>query len=527
MAAPSYDKPTHRIGRDLLFCGFGTLVLGLILAEMDFFERIYEFTREHEAYELDEIICVFLILPVFTALLALQRILDLNEEVRARQSAERANLELARTDPLTGLANRRELDDVLQKLAALGDSGSASLAVMHIDLDRFKQINDTLGHEAGDHVLRHIATLLTQMVDPADLVARIGGDEFVIVLNQGQRRDQIEALAMQVIDDLKKPVQYGGHACYVGASIGIAMADPATVSGPAGPRRLITDADIALYRAKECGGGRCEFYTPDLRIAFEARKALSDEILAGIDRREFFPYYQMQFDAVTQEVVGLEALARWQHPKRGILMPDAFLDTAAFLNAVLDIDRIILHKVVDDIAQWRAQGVNVGTVSVNVSAQRLKEPEFLDTLRRLDVPRGMLSFELSEAIYFDTCEEEVRDMVKHIRELGFGIEIDDFGTGHASIVSVTELRPCRLKVDRSLIAPIIDSPEQRDLIKVIVDMGRSLGIGVTAEGIETGKHAAIARDLGCDVLQGFGLAVPLPKHEVAARLAGAKVRSVA
>ncbi len=527
MAAPSFDKRIHRVGRDVLFCGLGTLVSGLALAEFDFFERIYNFTREHDAYQLDEIICVFMILPVFTVLLAYQRILDLNEEVRARQSAERANLELARTDPLTGLPNRRQLDDVLQRFADAKGADTTSLAVMHVDLDRFKQVNDTLGHQAGDHILRHIATLLTRMVDPADLVARISGDEFVVLHSQGQRRDQIEALALRVIDSLKKPIQYGGHACYVGASVGIAIADCPISSGSPDPQRLITDADIAVYRAKECGGGRCEIYTPDLRVAFEARKALSDEILAGIDRQEFFPYYQMQFDAETHEVVGLEALARWQHPKRGILMPDTFLDTAAFLNAVLDIDRIVLARVVEDIAQWRYHGLDVGTVSVNVSAQRLKEPEFLETLKNLDVPRGTLSFELSEAIYFDTCEEEVREMVRHIRALGFGIEIDDFGTGHASIVSVTELRPNRLKVDRSLIAPLIDSAGQRDLIKVIVDMGRSLGIGVTAEGIETMEHAAIARDLGCDVLQGFAFAVPLPKDEVAARLTNIRVQNIA
>ncbi|MEM1045665.1 MAG: GGDEF and EAL domain-containing protein [Pseudomonadota bacterium] len=527
MAAASSDKRTHRIGRDLLFCGFGTLVLGLALAEMDFFERIYDFTRQHEAYELDEIICVFLILPIFASLLAYQRILDLNEEVRARQAAERANLELARTDPLTGLANRRQLDDVLRRLAASADRSDTSLAVMHIDLDRFKQINDTLGHNAGDHVLRYVATLLTRMVDSSDLVARIGGDEFVVVMSHGQRRGELEALAMQVIDDLKRPVQYGGHACYVGASIGIALTDGVTASEPPDPARLVTDADIALYRAKECGGGRCEFYSSALRTAFEARKTLSDEILAGIDRREFVPYYQMQFDAVTHEVVGIEALARWHHPKRGVLVPDAFLETAAFLNAVLDIDRIVLQKVVSDMHEWQRQGVDVGTVSVNVSAQRLKEPEFLETLRRLDVPHGMLSFELSEAIYFDACEEEVRGMVKHIRDLGFGIEIDDFGTGHASIVSVTELRPNRLKVDRSLIAPLIEAPEQRELIKIIVDMGRSLGIGVTAEGIESMEHAAIARDLGCDVLQGFAFAIPLCKDDVTAQLAERNVWTVA
>jgi EAL domain-containing protein (putative c-di-GMP-specific phosphodiesterase class I) len=346
--------------------------------------------------------------------------------------------------------------------------------------------------------------VLGEIVRDDDFVARIGGDEFVVVSTHRSRRD-LSRLAARIVDDMRQPLPYMGHECRSGVSIGIAHQRGARVDD----KRLLIDADIALYRAKRHGRNRHEFFTEALQAEIVSGKQMGDDILAGIEQGQFVAWYQPQFDAHTHAISGVEALARWQHPTRGIVAPDLFLPIAEDLNVVGIIDRLVLEQTLSWMYVWRAQGLNIPRASVNVSSRRLRDENLIKSLKKLDIPQGAISFELVESIYLDEDDDLVAFNIDQIRELGIDIEIDDFGTGYASIVSLLKLKPRRLKIDRQLVVPITDSEGQRQLIGSIVDIGHSLGIGVIAEGVETDEHAEMLTALGCDALQGYAFSRPL------------------
>ncbi|RWD03392.1 MAG: EAL domain-containing protein [Mesorhizobium sp.] len=430
----------------------------------------------------------------------------LNENlVRERQLSESKNAELeaasariehvALHDSLTGLPNRRYLDEMLAESGATGRT-----ALLHLDLDRFKQINDTLGHAAGDAMLVHASKVIKANARPADFVARIGGDEFVVV-GHGAGDDRLAELASRIIEEMRQPVNFQGHQCRFGVSIGIAANDGVDA------RQLLVNADLALYRAKSHGRNRYEFFNAELQSEIVRTKQIADEILGGLERNEFIAYYQPQFDARTLEIVGVEALSRWKHPRRGILAPAAYLKVAEELNVVALIDRTTLKQALENFERW--SHLNIPRVSVNVSARRLEDRDLIKGLRKLAIKQGTVSFELVESIFLDENDDFVSWNIEQIKGLGIDIEIDDFGTGYASIVSLLKLQPRRLKIDRQLITPITGSTAQRRLVSSIIEIGKSLGIEVVAEGVETMDHARILKELGCDILQGYAFGAPM------------------
>ncbi|MET2832891.1 EAL domain-containing protein [Mesorhizobium shangrilense] len=433
----------------------------------------------------------------------------LNKDLeRARQLSDSRNSELefaksriehdALHDSLTGLPNRRFLDEILEKFATTCGSNAQHIGLLHIDLDRFKQINDTLGHAAGDAMLVHAAAVLKANVGDQDFVARVGGDEFVVV-SRNCDDTQLSMLAERIIAQMRLPAYYQGHQCRFGVSVGIAVDDGK--NGVGGD--ILVNADIALYRAKSNGRNRYEFFSDALQKKIVSTKRIADEILGGLERNEFVAYYQLQFDAKTLSIAGVEALARWRHPTKGILTPDIFLNIAEELNVVSIIDRTVLEQALGDFDEWSAEKLNIPHVSVNVSARRLQDEDLIKGLRDLNIKQGTVSFELVESIFLDESDDLVTWNIDHIRQLGIDLEIDDFGTGHASIVSLLKLQPRRLKIDRQLISPIVESERQRQLVASIIDIGRSLGIEVVAEGVETMEHVRILQTLGCDMLQGY------------------------
>jgi diguanylate cyclase (GGDEF)-like protein len=447
---------------------------------------------------------------------------DVSADVATKQALERAmaetearNVDLIQAtlriehtslhDALTHLPNRRYLDRVLQERAAACTSEDGGIALLHIDLDRFKQINDTLGHAAGDAMLVHAAKILRDNVRSDDFVARIGGDEFVVLSPLRNGRRDLARLARRIVDDMRKPMPYNGHDCRCGVSIGVAYQRGPRVDD----KRLLIDADIALYRAKRRGRNRHEFFTEALQAEIISTKQMADDILKGIEEGQFVAWYQPQFDARTLKISGVEALARWEHPTRGIVSPDTFLPIAEELNVVGIIDRMILEQTLAWMNIWRAQDLIVPRASVNVSGRRLREEGLIKSLKKLNIAPDTISFELVESIYLDESDDLVAFNIDQLRELGIDIEIDDFGTGYASIVSLLKLQPRRLKIDRQLLLPVRESEAQRRLISSIVDIGHSLGIGVIAEGVETDDHARIATELECDFLQGYAFSKPL------------------
>lgn len=409
-------------------------------------------------------------------------------------------------DHLTGLPNRRYMDRVINAMADKSGAEGTLMAIFHIDLDRFKQINDTLGHLAGDTMLQHAAAVLKQNIREDDFVARIGGDEFVVISTVPRnRKNHLAAMAERIVEEFRKPVHYNGQLCRFGASVGIAR----QTGRKADAKQLLVKADIALYRAKSLGRGRYEFFSREMQAQTIHAKRIGDEILNGIEHNQFLGWYQPQFDARTLDIVGVETLARWNHPDHGILTPDRFLGIAEDLNVVATIDQIVFRQALDDLARWQEAGLPVPKISVNVSARRLRDPKLAESLRGLDIKPDTVSFELLESIFLDELDEVVSGTLREIRALGIDIEVDDFGTGHASIVGLLKLSPRRLKIDGTLIRPVNTSPEQRKLVGSIIEIGRSLNIEVVAEGVETLTHATILRDLGCDILQGYAFARPM------------------
>ncbi|OWV85078.1 EAL domain-containing protein [Rhizobium sp. R693] len=441
--------------------------------------------------------------------------------------AKNIELELAKNriehnslhDPLTALANRRKLDIALEKLTLDGRSERQKFAILHIDLDRFKEINDTLGHAAGDAMLIHASRVLSRNLRGDDLVARIGGDEFVILAHNASDAD-MSALAGRIIEQMRQPIDFEGFACRCGVSIGIALANGVHVDA----RKVLINADIALYRAKSQGRNRYEFFNHNLQADIINNKRLADEILAGIENGEFTAWYQPQFSARTMQLTGVEALVRWQHPSRGLLTPDKFLKIADEINVVQTLDRIVLDTALKDKMRWTARGISVPKISVNVSARRLHDETLAESLRGLQIRPGELSFELVESIFLDESEDVAAHNLDQIKALGIDIEIDDFGTGHTSIVSLLKLKPKRLKIDRQLVQPVMNSPQERALVSSIIDIARSLGVETVAEGVETASHAALLNELGCDLLQGYAFSRPLSFEDFAQMAAGSSWR---
>jgi diguanylate cyclase (GGDEF)-like protein len=442
----------------------------------------------------------------------------LNENLKhANMLTEARNAELEFTkariefnslhDSLTGLPNRRYLDEMMASHIEKFRTTGERAGLLHLDLDRFKQINDTLGHAAGDAMLMHAARILKTNLRAGDFVARVGGDEFVVLCkiddaDKPRWNELLARLADRIIVQMHQPVPYHGHECRFGVSIGIAC----DLDQLADPGRLLVNADLALYRAKSRGRNRYQFFNDALQAEIVTTKRIADEILSGLERNEFVAYYQPQFDAATHAIVGVEALARWNHPTEGVLAPGDFIKIAEELNAVATIDRMILEQTLGDFNDWAASGLKVPKASVNVSARRLHDEELIRSLGKLAIKPGTISFELVESIFLDENDELVTWNVEQIKALGIDIEIDDFGSGHASIVSLLRLKPYRLKIDRQLVTPIIKSPAQRQLVGSIIDIGRSLGIEVLAEGVETMEHARVLKMLGCNALQGHAFA---------------------
>ena len=448
----------------------------------------------------------------------------LAESLRAaRVLAEARNVELEAAkariesqslhDALTGLPNRRYLDEIVAAFAERRQGATPQgLAILHIDLDRFKQINDTLGHTAGDAVLRYVARLLLEAAGSGNFVARLGGDEFVVVCPNETDPFRLAVLAERIISAVQQPIPHEGHSCRVGASIGIAI----ETGGVFDPRRVLINGDMALYRAKERGRNRHEFFSKALQEELESNKRIADDILRGIEEAEFVPYYQPIVDARTHELVGVEALVRWRHPTAGILTPDRFLKIAEDLNVLPAIDSHILSRAITDLNDWKARGMPVRSVSVNVSFRRLSEEGLVASLQKLNIEPGTVSFEFLESIFLDEFDDRVAWNIDAIKEMGIGIDVDDFGTGHTSFVSLLRLMPRRFKIDRQLIGPVAESDGQRRLVASIVDIGRTLGIKVVAEGVATMEHARVLAEIGCDFLQGYAFARPMPARELEA-----------
>ncbi len=447
--------------------------------------------------------------------------IDISEQLRQRSELEKyasmleqANNEIshqANHDELTGLGNRRYLKTRLDDLIDERTRHGGEIAVLHIDLDKFKQVNDSYGHAAGDHALVVVADILRKRLRQNDIIARTGGDEFVVLLKIDADSTLPEELADRLIADISEPFTFQDQLCRIGASIGIART-PVVNAGD-----LLTNSDIAMYKAKRNGRSTLAVFDHGDLEDVQTSKRMSRDILRGIENDEFRPVYQVLVNARDHHAIGFEVLAAWHHPTRGLLPESQFLGDADDMSLIAQIGRMVLGRALGECKKMFSGQTTVPSLAFNAPLQQIMDDDLDHDLDRLDYP-GPIAFEMVETEFVDCETQEFLDRIEALRARGVTLEIDDFGSGRSSIVGLRQVQADRLKIDQRLIQPIASSNSAFQLVRSIVDIGRALEISVTATGVETAHQAALLTDLGCDRLQGSYFAPPLPLSDAFAEM---------
>lgn len=430
------------------------------------------------------------------------------ENARLHRLAQLATRE-SHEDMLTGLSNRRHFEIELKSWIAAFNDGGSDFAVFYVDLDRFKSVNDTLGHEAGDALLIMVAETLKGIAGQSDFVARLGGDEFIILKRLGRSALDVSQMADAIIENLRRPFCFEGKTIACRTSVGVAIAR----AGMESPEQVVSDADTALYRAKARGRDRWSFFTKDMHVASIAAKQLAEQLLVACEQEQFVPFFHPVIDVRTGAVACAEVLVRWAHPSRGLLYPGEFLDTAADIGVLKRIDEIVFARLCEAIDRFDAHGVHVPRFAVNVSAGRLAGSTLVHDIKSSTIDPRRFGVEILESVYLDRMCDDVRWTLDELNDLGVVLALDDFGTGHASVQGLLSIRPSVLKIDRAFIRPLAEDEASRQLVSSIIGIGKSLGMQIVAEGVETQDQARLATAMGCDYLQGFLFGIPMPADD--------------
>ncbi|WFP74598.1 EAL domain-containing protein [Mesorhizobium sp. WSM4906] len=416
-------------------------------------------------------------------------------------------------DGLTGLHNRTFLTDHFDTLIKGAHRRRERLAVIQFDLDRFKQINDTLGHAAGDYVLVVTAQRMRDSCRASDLCARLGGDEFVMILNGAGSTEDIHALAKRILGEINEPITFQGTTIMPGASAGIAVYPVDADSA----QDLLVHADLALYSAKKLGGGSFSFFSEELRRELDYRKQLEQDIRIAIAEKTFEVYFQPQVSLTSGKISGIEALVRWKHATRGMISPGEFIPVAEKCGFMPDIGRIVITKAINEAAEWDRAGIDFGRIAVNVSGTELRETDFdtflFSTLERAGLAPQKLSLEIVESVILDDEKTGIAAKLRHIRAAGVHLELDDFGTGYASLSHVNPNEIDRLKIDRRFVQNINENGDNTKIVRAITELARGLGISIVAEGAETEAELDSLMAIGCDQVQGYSIAFPMPQDK--------------
>ena len=425
---------------------------------------------------------------------------------------------LARQDALTGLPNRTLLLDRVVAAIASAQRRQHKLAVVFLDLDRFKHVNDSLGHGVGDRLLRSVAARLTGAVRASDTVSRQGGDEFLILLSEVQHGEDVAVAAGKLVAALAQPHRVGEHELFVTASLGIAVYPEDGEDA----ETLIKNADVAMYYVKDHGRDDHQFFTAEMNARIVERQALEGNLRRALERREFRLYYQPKVDLASGRMIGAEALIRWQHPVRGLLQPQRFVPVAEDSGLIVPIGQWVLHEACRQAREWQGARLEPVPIAVNISALEFRSKGFLDGVRRtLDetgLDPGFLELELTESVLMESVDS-TGEVLRELKAMGLRLAVDDFGTGYSSLSYLMQFPIDALKVDQSFVREIARE-QGSPIITAVISMGKSLNQRVIAEGVETLAQAEFLRAHRCEEAQGFHFWRPMVADQFAALLAG-------
>ncbi|MEA2430645.1 MAG: hypothetical protein QOI19_1118 [Thermoleophilaceae bacterium] len=449
----------------------------------------------------------------------LQAIANVLAEAIVRRSAESRVRHQALHDPLTGLPNRSLLLDRLNHWSARAERDRQSAAILFVDLDNFKVINDALGHDQGDKLLCAVADRLQEELRPSDTIARVGGDEFVVFCEDIPSEHHALAMVDRLVHALDAPFDLGGQAQHATASVGIAFGD-----GSAQPEVLIRNADAAMYRAKERGRARYELFDDAMRRRSISWLETESELRRALDKGELHNVYQPIVSPRSGEIVGFEALVRWQHPDRGVVSPVDFIPVAEQSGLIVPLGNAVLERACVEAARWNAERGEREPLrmAVNFSPRQLSHPRavetVVETLERTGLAPDLLCVEITESALVEDAASTLSTL-NQLKEIGVRLALDDFGTGYSSLTYVRRFPIDTLKIDRSFIDGIVGSTEDEAIVTAVLSMGRALGVHVVAEGVETEEQAARLRTLGCKLAQGYLFSRPVAPDAVRALLA--------
>jgi diguanylate cyclase (GGDEF)-like protein/PAS domain S-box-containing protein len=456
------------------------------------------------------------------------------DDVTVRRKVEAQLLEkqqhldhLAHHDQLTGLPNRLYLAAHLPGAIEEARRTASNLAVLFLDLDRFKHINDSRGHETGDKLLKAVAQRIRATVRTEDVVVRMGGDEFIVILNTVRSSGQVNETAARINEALSEPVPVDGRPLVTTVSIGVSLypRDGADMG------ELLRHSDTAMYQAKDRGRNNFQLFSPGMDRKLKERMAIETSLRNALQREQLTVHYQPIIDIETNRVVALESLLRWKLPGQGFIPPDKFIAVAEETGLIVPVGELVLRRACEDVARWRQNGCTPVPIAVNISAVQLQRADLPATIQKLTKLHGvrpsMLQLELTESAVFERREgrtgESNEDAVSRLRELGVRIAIDDFGTGYSSLSYLKRWRVDYIKIDRSFVRDLVTDVSDLAIVSAIIAMARHLNIQVVAEGIEGWQQLEKLRQLGCGLAQGFLLAKPVPEDQCRRYLTGASL----
>lgn len=419
----------------------------------------------------------------------------------------------AHHDHLTGLPNRLKFQKVIQNVIETIKQNHNNIAILFIDLDHFKNINDSFGHDTGDQVIRIIASRIQQCIRKNDCLARFGGDEFVILVDEFSGKKDLESIARNIISCISAPILIEKTTMFVSCSIGISFYPDDTVSH----QDFIKYADTAMYKAKEKGRNTYQFYSSDMtKVAFE-RVLMETSMRFALEKEEFVVYYQPQVDAKTDKVIGMEALVRWNHEKMGLISPATFIPLAEETGLIIALDQWVMKTGMKQMVEWHSMGYNPGSLSLNLSVKQLQQKEFISIVKNMLYDTGCkaewIELEITESHIMHNMLEAI-ETLNSIKDLGINIAIDDFGTGYSSLSYLKKLPADKLKIDRSFIIDIPDNKEDAAITNAIIAIAKSLDLAVIAEGVETRRQKDYLLKCGCNYIQGYFYHKPMPAEKM-------------